>query len=517
MIKIDGISMPLDAGNSDIQKKLDKLTGIKKVNYTIYKKAVDARKKRDIRFVYSVILNVENEEEILNKISGSKRFLQESFEYPRLTKKSENRPVVIGTGPAGTFAALCLAKAGAKPIIIERGKRVEERTIDVDLFFAEGKLNPNSNVQFGEGGAGTFSDGKLNTGVNNKYIRKILEEYVAFGADEGILTDGKPHIGTDVLRKIAVNVRKEIEALGGEYIFESEFCNFEQKDNKLTCIITKKDKVPAKYAVLAIGHSARDTFDMLYSKGVPMIQKPFSVGVRIEHPQELINKLQYGNFANHPALKNADYKFATDCYSFCMCPGGFVVGASSEENSIVTNGMSYSKRDGENANSALLVNVDSKDFGDGVLDGMYFQREIEKKAYKITGSYCAPCQRLEDFFAGRKSKSAGAVKPTYAPGVAYENMENILPEKVCEKLKSGIIDIDRKAKGFNFPDSLLTGPETRSSSPVRIIRDKDTFDSVGLTGLFPCGEGAGYAGGIMSAASDGLRIAEEIINRMNKE
>ncbi len=515
MIKIDGIKIGLDSPIEELSDKIKKTIGIAPKEYFIYKKALDARRKDDVHFVYSVVVKADREEKILKRVKNAKAFSEKEYEFPHLKTEMKNRPVVVGSGPSGTFAALSLARAGARPIIIERGKSVIERTTDVELFFRGGSLNPESNVQFGEGGAGTFSDGKLNTGTHSPYIRKILSEYARFGAGENILIDGKPHIGTDVLKKIAVNIRKEIESLGGEYLFSKKVTDIEIKDGKIKAIYIP-ERIETENVILAIGHSARDTFLMLSEKGVKMEQKAFSVGVRIEHLQEDINKIQYGEFYNHPSLGAADYKFGDDCYSFCMCPGGFVVASASEEGGIVTNGMSYSDRGGVNANSALLVNVNSEDFGKGLFDGMNFQKEIEKAAYNITKSYMAPCQKLSDFFEGGKTKAFGSVKPSYMPGVVPWDLERILPSKVIAKLKSGITNVDKKLLGFKNGDAILTAPETRTSSPVRILRD-EKLNAIGLEGLYPAGEGAGYAGGIMSAAADGLRCADALINNYNEK
>ncbi len=517
MIKIDGIRLALDEGFPDLENKVKKLVGANVHSIKLYKKAVDARRKSDVHFVCSVLVSIDNQEKYVKRIKNAHIFNTEEFIYPSLNKSITYRPVVVGSGPAGTFAALCLAKAGAKPIIIERGKNVDDRKHDTNAFFSGGELNIDSNVQFGEGGAGTFSDGKLNTGTNSPYMRKILSEYVRFGANENILADAKPHIGTDVLINVAKNIRKEIECLGGTYLFEHQLTDIEIKKGKLVSITAAGEKIDTPFVILAIGHSARDTFSMLFEKGIHMTQKPFSVGVRIEHPQELISKAQFGDRWTHPNLPPADYKFGDKCYTFCMCPGGYVVAAASEENSIVTNGMSYQKRDGENANSALLVNVDNRDFGENLFDGMKFQREIEKKAYEMTGSYAAPCQRVGDFLNGFASSKLGSVKPTYTPGVVPSNIRNLLSKRICDNISEGITNIDRKLSGFAYADAVLTAPETRSSSPVRIVRDADTLQSVSVKGLFPCGEGAGYAGGIMSAAADGIRCAVKLIEQINIE
>lgn len=509
MLKIDGIRLGLDESEELLNKKIIKILGTKPDKTIILKKAVDARRKNDVHFVYSVGATVQGEDRLVSE--KVKKFDDTVFEFPVLKKELKTRPVVVGTGPCGSFVALTLARAGAKPIIIERGKRVKDRNLDKELFWKKGILNENSNVQFGEGGAGTFSDGKLNTGTHSPFIRKILKEYVHFGAPEHILYDAKPHIGTDILVKIAENMRKEIESLGGTYLFETKLENLDISNGKIKGI---NKSIETDTVFLAIGHSARDTFYMLNDSKIAMSQKPFSVGVRIEHPQSLINKIQYGDFAGHKNLPVADYKFGGDCYSFCMCPGGFVVPAASEAGGIVTNGMSYSLRDGENANSALLVNVDSLDFGEELFSGVEFQRKIEREAYNISGSFKAPCQKLSDFMKDKETTLFGSVTPTYEIGVVPSDITKILPRKVCENLKSGLYQVDRKMKGFIFSDALLTAPETRSSSPVRIERDKETLESVSIKGLYPCGEGAGYAGGIMSAAADGIRCALKYLEKI---
>ena len=506
MIKVDGIRRELSETDFEFEARFRRTYKVVTDTFYILKQAVDARKKQDVHFVCSVLIGAENEDRLLGRIKNAKPFDTSEFSYPELDKIPDMRPVIIGSGPAGTFAALVLAHAGAKPIIIERGQAVENRSCAVDTFFKGGELNENSNVQFGEGGAGTFSDGKLNTGTHSPYIRHILKEYVRFGADENILRDAKPHIGTDVLKDVAKNIRQEIEKLGGTYLFERQVTDFKVQNGKISAVFAE-EWIETDCVILAIGHSARDTFALLHQKGVYMEQKPFSVGVRIEHPQEMINKAQYGAFWNHPSLKAADYKLWDDCYTFCMCPGGFVVAAASEKGGIVTNGMSYSARDGENANSALLVNVDSSDFGEDLFAGVKYQREIEQAAYNVSKSYMAPAQTLKDFYAGTKTNSFLGVKPTYQPGVVPCDLNMVLPERISDNLKSGILKLDRKLKGFALDEALLTAPETRSSSPVRILRDAESLESVNVKGLYPCGEGAGYAGGIMSAAADGMKCA----------
>ena len=441
-------------------------------------------------------------------------------------KRQNNiRPVIVGSGPAGLFCALLLVKNGIKPIIIEQGKKVEDRKKDLDLFLQTGKLSNTSNTQFGEGGAGTFSDGKLTTGVNNPLGRIVLKEFVNFGAPKEIMYINKPHIGTDNLIKIIANIRNYIINNGGEFLFEEKVVDIEIDDNRIKTIITKDmsnvrqeslKRIDTDTAIFAIGHSARDTFEKLYSKGLKMEKKNFSVGLRIEHKQEDINNAQYGN-KTKLNLPPAEYKLAYhgknhSCYTFCMCPGGVVIASSSCNEEIVTNGMSNFLRDGENANSAVLVNVTPDDFkGTSPLDGVYFQKDLEKKAFDLGGrNFYAPIQLVGDFFQNKKTTKLGKVKPTYKPGVTYSNLQEILPDFVIDTLKEGLKDFDKKIKGFADNDAILTGVETRTSSPVRIIRDENTLMS-NIKGIYPCGEGAGYAGGIMTSAIDGMKCAIKIL------
>lgn len=396
----------------------------------------------------------------------------------------------------GLFAALILVYNGIKPIIIEQGKKVEERIKDVEEFIKTGNLNVNSNIQFGEGGAGTFSDGKLTTGINDPLCKIVLDEFVKFGAPEQIKYVNKPHIGTDNLVNVIGNMRDYIIKKGGEFLFNEKVVDFKFEYNKIKSVITDKREIETDTAVLAIGHSARDTFEMLYKKNVKMEKKNFSVGVRIEHKQKMINESQYGN-KSKLRLPVAEYKLAyhnketgRSCYSFCMCPGGYVMASSSEEETIVTNGMSKFARDGENANSAILVNVTPDDFkGDSPLEGMYFQKDLEHRAFVLGGSnYYAPVQKLKDFFENRKTENLGEIKPTYEPGVTMSNLNEILPDFVASTLKEGIVYFDTKIKGFANDDAILTGVETRSSSPVKILR-KENLMSCSVEGLYPCGEG----------------------------
>ena len=480
------------------------------VDFKIYKKSIDARKKDNVHYNYSIDIQTNK------KIKGVKQVIisKQDLNSINVLRQSNLRPVIVGSGPAGLFCALTLAYNGIKPIVIERGKKVEERKKDVEDFWKTGKLNTNSNAQFGEGGAGTFSDGKLTTGTHNPLCRNVLEEFVKFGAPEQILYESKPHIGTDNLIKIVSNMRNEIINLGGEFVFNETVTDIDTEKNKLIAVKTSK-KIETDTAVFAIGHSARDTFEMLYKNKLNMEKKNFSVGVRIEHKQEMINKAQYGTKTNLK-LPSADYKLAyhgkdRSCYTFCMCPGGQVVATSSEEGTIVTNGMSRFARDGKNANSAVLVNVVPDDFkGDSPLEGIYFQKDLEKKAFKLGGSnYNAPVQRVEDFIENKKTEEIGEIKPTYKPGVTKSNLNEILPEFVSRTLKEGIQYFDTKIKGFANPDALLTGVETRSSSPVRILRDDNLMSNI--KGIYPCGEGAGYAGGIMTAAVDGIKVGIAIL------
>lgn len=479
-------------------------------SFSEVKISVDARDKKDVFYVAAFDVTVKDERKYYGReyVTRCEKY---EYEYPN-PWRGEQRPIVVGAGPAGLFAALILSYRGANPIVIERGECVEDRVKTVNTFWSTGKLNPESNVQFGEGGAGTFSDGKLNTGTRDTRQRKVLEEMVAGGAPEEILYRAKPHVGTDMLVSMVSNIRKKIISMGGEFIFNCRMDDIVIKNNQVEGIKTTKGDFATKTLILAVGHSARDTFRLVQKLNIPMERKPFSVGVRVEHQREDIDRAQYGDFA--PLMGAADYKMshkASDgrgVYTFCMCPGGYVVASASEEEGVVTNGMSNFARNGANSNSAVLVSVYPDDFdGSDPLAGMYFQRKLEKSAfYQAGANYKAPCQTFGDFTSGKRGDGFGKVLPTYEPGVTPSDLNRLLPNFVSEGLKQAIGAFGRKIKGFDAPDAVLTGVETRSSSPVRIIRN-EKFSSY-IKGLYPCGEGAGYAGGIMSAAVDGIKVGE---------
>lgn len=526
MIKLSNVKIPYTVSQDRYITYAAKKMGIKKddiLTCHLSKRSLDARKPNDIHYVCTFKIRARGEDKIIrNKRLGAVRCTDKSYFFPYKDVKSSLSPVIAGSGPAGLFCALMLARAGLKPIVIERGEDADQRKKTVDAFRAGGALNANSNIQFGEGGAGTFSDGKLTCGVNDERMVFVLKEFAAHGAPDDILTNAKPHIGTDYLGTTIKNIREEIISLGGRVLFGTLMTGIDTEHNAVKGIHTldikaqKEEYIPCDTLVCATGHSSRDTYEMMYKKGFSMERKPFSVGVRIEHKREYINKLQYKEAFTDEALPTADYKLSCHVdtgsgYTFCMCPGGEVVCGASEEGRICTNGMSEFARMADNSNSAILVSVTPDHIeGDHVLGGMHFQRELEKKAFELGGgNYFAPCQRVGDFLKGKETTAHGDVVPSYKPGVKYADLNTILPPFVKETLKKALGEFDKKMKGFCLCDAILTGLETRSSAPVRILRDKDTLQS-SIKGVYPAGEGAGYAGGIMSSAVDGIKCAEKI-------
>ena len=537
MIRINQIKIPVQKDEtSALKKKIQKtLRTNHPYTYQIVRKSLDARDKGNLLHIYTVDVEFERSQDIPRNIIDNKNIMltkDEKYTFPHRCRDDCNektdvsvyRPVIIGAGPAGYFAALQLACAGYRPIVYERGKCVEERTRDVEGFWqGETPICANSNVSFGEGGAGTFSDGKLNTGIKDKYgrIQAVIHDFIRFGASEEIGYLNKPHIGTDVLKHVMKKMREEIQSFGGEIHFSHQLTAISHRSD--TCLsLTIKDLqneqtivVETSACILAIGHSARDTFKMLDSKDIMMEPKSFAVGLRIMHPQEFINENAYGKCEYK--LPTADYKVTyksvstgkeRGVYSFCMCPGGYVVNASSEENMLAVNGMSYSGRDSANANSAMIVTVTPDDFGNGVLDGVEFQRKLERAAYK-EGVGKIPVQLFADFKENVTSTGLGRVTPCIKGQYKLSNIRNVLPEYISEALCEGVTGCSRYIKGFDMDDAVFAGVESRTSSPVRITRN-DELMSVGCAGLYPCGEGAGYAGGITSAAVDGIKIAEKI-------
>jgi uncharacterized protein len=525
MLKVNELKIPLNGGQKELvsaaARSLKCPEGRIK-SLTVIRKAVDSRDKADVFFVCSAQVEIDGDEnEMIAKCNPTRVGPAELFELivPPVKRESPFRPVIAGFGPAGIFAALTLAQAGLRPIILERGRDVDSRAADIGRFWQKRELDENSNMQFGEGGAGTFSDGKLTTGIKDKLCRKVFLELAANGAPEEILYSAKPHIGTDKLGGIVKSIREKIISLGGEVRFESRLTKLIIANGAIHGITytdseRREIDLETDALILAIGHSARDTVEALYAQGIKMIQKPFSVGARIEHPREMIDKAQYGNFTGHPALGAAEYKLACHppngrgAYTFCMCPGGTVVTASSEHGGLVVNGMSAFARNSNNSNSALLVGIDTKDFPDThPLAGFSLQREIEKKAFTLGGGdYTAPAQLVGDFIKSEPSVKLGGVKPSCPTGVKPGDIRKILPKSVTDTMADALVKMNRQLIGFAMPEAVLTAPETRSSSPVRILRN-EFYQTEEVHGLYPCGEGAGYAGGIVSAAVDGIRCA----------
>ena len=523
MLHIQNIPLPLGGGEAQLKKKAARILGVKPEAITglsLARQSIDARKKSDVHYVCTVDVSVADEGRVMARCRDRNVSLHQSVPYvfPPVRRTSSLPPVVVGMGPAGLFAALFLARSGLAPIVLERGRPVEERTADVERFWSTGVLDPSSNVQFGEGGAGTFSDGKLTTGTHDPRISTVFRTLVEAGAPADILYQHKPHIGTDVLRDVVKTIRQELIRLGCDVRFGHQLTGLTLREGAVAGLTVEGPQgtydLPCDALILSPGHSARDTFQMLLEAGVPMEQKPFAIGVRIEHPQSAISLAQFG-----PAwerLPAADYKLAChlpngrSAFTFCVCPGGQVVAAASEEGRLVTNGMSHRARDGKNINGGFLVGVNPADFGsDHPLAGVAFQRRWEEAAFRLGGgSYHAPAQTVKDFLARQASKALGSVEPTYRPGVTPTDLDRCLPDYVTDTLRGALPVFDRKLHGFTTPDSLLTGVETRSSSPVRILRGEDYQSAV--RGLYPCGEGAGYAGGITSAAVDGIRVAEAV-------
>ena len=531
MLRITDLKLPLDHSDNLKYALLARLgiSAEQLISYKIFRQGFDARKRNAVLLVYTVDVETINEQEIINLFADDPHIsLTPSCAYHFVTQAPGEllrRPVIIGTGPCGLFAGLILAQMGFRPIILERGKEVRERTKDTFGLWRKGVFNPESNVQFGEGGAGTFSDGKLYTQIKdpNHYGRKVLTEFVKAGAPDEILYVGKPHIGTFRLVTVVENIRATIESLGGEIRFQSRVDDILLDNGQVRgVVINGGETIPCEHVVLAVGHSARDTFKMLYDRGVYIEAKPFSIGFRIEHPQSMIDSCRWGSQAGHPLLGAADYKLVHHCkngrsvYSFCMCPGGTVVAATSEAGHVVTNGMSQYSRNERNANSGIVVGITPEDYPGHPLAGIDFQRNLEARAFKLGGeTYEAPGQLVGDFLANRPSSVLGTVQPSYTPGVHLGDLSSALPEYAITALREALPAFDKKINGFAMNDAVLTGVETRTSSPIRIKRN-ESFQSMNIKGLYPAGEGAGYAGGILSAAVDGIKVAEALALAMSQ-
>ena len=528
MLRLTEIRLPLghpaDAIRTAILQRL-KIDAPELLGYSVARRGYDARKKNEIVFVYSLDVAVIDEARLLKRCSGEQHIKPTpDTEYQFVAHAPANlktRPVIIGTGPCGFMAALLLAQMGFKPLILERGKEVRQRTKDTWALWRNHQLNPESNVQFGEGGAGTFSDGKLHTQIQDpRHLgMKVLREFVKAGAPQEILYLSKPHVGTFRLVSMLEKIREEIIGLGGEFRFESRVTDIDT-DNRQVCgvVLAGGERIACDHVILAIGHSARDTFQMLYDRGVYVEAKPFSIGFRIEHPQALIDRCRFGDFAGHPDLGAADYKLVHHCkngrsvYSFCMCPGGTVVAATSEEGRVVTNGMSQYSRNERNANSGIVVGITPADFPSAhPLAGIELQRDLESRAFVLGGgNYQAPGQLVGDFLRGRPSTELGSVLPSYTPGVHLTDLSTALPDYAIAAIREALPAFERQIKGFAMHDAVLTGVETRTSSPLRIKRKREDYQSINTLGLYPAGEGAGYAGGILSAAVDGIEVAEAV-------
>src|SRR4051812_43499900 len=537
MLRLTELKLPLDHPEAALRDALLKRLGIaasELVSFSVFRRGVDARKKSAIALIYTLDVTVKNEPALLKRLNGDRNVsVAPDVEYKLVARAPANatRPIVIGTGPCGLFAGLVLAQMGFRPLILERGKVVRERTKDTWGLWRRSVLNPESNVQFGEGGAGTFSDGKLYSQIKDPhhYGRKVLTEFVKAGAPPEILTVAKPHIGTFRLVTIVEQIRASVEALGGEYRFQSKVddiaIDVRQDGTRQVrgVVLADGSQIATEHVVLAIGHSARDTFQMLFDRGVAIEAKPFSIGARIEHPQSLIDRCRYGERAGHPLLGAADYRLVHHCsngrsvYSFCMCPGGTVVAAASEPGRVVTNGMSQYSRNERNANAGIVVGITPADYPGHPLAGVAFQRHWEELAFAAGGgTYAAPAQRVGDFLARRESTALGEIVPSYTPGVRMTDVSTCIPEYAVEAIREALPVFDRQIKGFAMHDAVLTGVETRTSSPIRIRRN-EVYQSLNTEGLYPAGEGAGYAGGILSAAVDGLEVAEAVALSLVKQ
>ena len=528
MLRLTEIKLPVGHPDNDLKTAILKrlnITADELISYIIFKRGVDARSRKSIKFAYTLDVELLDETATLSHFANDThvRFTPDT-NYHFVAQAPSNltaRPVIIGMGPAGLFAGLLLAQMGFRPLILERGKAVRERTKDTWGLWRQGKLNPESNVQFGEGGAGTFSDGKLYSQIKDpRYLsRKVLREFVKAGAPETILYESHPHIGTFKLISLVEKMRTTIISLGGEIRFDSRVDDISIADKQVTGVILNNgESIPTNHLVLAVGHSARDTFEMIYKRGIYVEAKPFSIGFRIEHPQSLIDRARYGRNAGNPKLGAADYKLVhhasngRSVYSFCMCPGGTVVAAASEPERVVTNGMSQHSRNERNANAGIVVGITpEQDYPDNELAGMELQRRWESRAYELGGkTYQAPGQLVGDFLAGRPSSQFGEVKPSYMPGIHLTDLSTALPDYAIEAIREALPAFAKQIKGFDMADAVLTGVETRTSSPIRIKRNEDDCQSINTKGLYPSGEGAGYAGGILSAAVDGIEVAEAV-------